>query len=280
MRELSRERRVIFWDAAISLGGILLVALTFRAYQYFRPLQLHGAALLPVAPAEADARISAAKSAVADNPEDIKGWSDLAIGYYQKGPDGYVDGLNALEKAETLGSTDETLFYYAGVMYDALGLPDYAINEFRKFLRYFPDHYESLVRLANVYFRMGRYDEADQLYRQVLKQWPKDPTVWFNFAVVAVKKGKLDEARAALERVHSLAGQLPAGGYFQEGEIARLKGNEDAALSLYAQEYQRNPSDLPSLEAAEAIERHRKNYKEAKVLHKRITDLKHSQSNG
>ena len=50
--------------------------------------------------------------------------------------------INALEKARSLGANSESLFYYAGVMYEALGLPDYAANELSKYLRHHPEDYE------------------------------------------------------------------------------------------------------------------------------------------
>ena len=58
--------------------------------------------------------------------------------------------MNALEKARSLGATSESLFYYAGVMYEALGLPDYAVNELSKYLRHYPDDYDTQMRLANL----------------------------------------------------------------------------------------------------------------------------------
>ncbi len=274
-----RDRRAIVWDALLSLSGVVLVGLTFRLYRYYEPAHSR-ASVVSISPSESNHRISDAKAYLSSHPDDIHAWTELAIGYYQQGPDAYVDGLNALEKARALGSTDESLFFYAGVMYEAVGLPDYAINELKKYLRYYPDHYEALVRLANVYFHTEKFDEADALYQQVIKQWPRDPTIWFNDAVVCIKKGRADDAQKALQHVQELAGKLPVGGLFEEGEVARLKGDDATALAFYTQELQIEPDHVASLEAAERIQRQRKNYKEANELHKRSQFIKHSKTNG
>jgi tetratricopeptide (TPR) repeat protein len=70
---------------------------------------------------------------IADHPETIAAHVDLAIACFEGGTKEYVKGLEYLERARDLGALDERLFYYAGVMYEAQGLFDYAVPEYEKF---------------------------------------------------------------------------------------------------------------------------------------------------
>jgi tetratricopeptide (TPR) repeat protein len=260
------------WDASLVLGGILLAGLTLRTYRSFS------------APAtnlrdnqqsrqEAESTINSAKSYLASNPEDFNAWSRLGIAYYYKGPEFYPDALNALEKARALGATSETLFYYAGIMYEKLGMPDYASNELAKYLRHHPDDYETQVRFANLLAQQKKTDEAYKLYQELTKRWPDDPTLLFNFGVVCKEKGDLDGALACFSKVRTIAKQLPEGGLYQEGEIARLKGSDDQAMALYQQELAAHPQFLPALTALEAAQRRKSLWKEAKETHLKIAAL-------
>src|SRR6266513_4248807 len=70
--------------------------------------------------AEADREISSVKAYLTTHPDDFNAYVALAMDYFQKGPDSYVEAMNALDKARAYGATDEHLFFYAGVMYDTL----------------------------------------------------------------------------------------------------------------------------------------------------------------
>lgn len=267
-------RRAIAWETAIVAGGIVLIWLTYRTYEL--PLSFSAAGHARITASQADRRIEAAKSRLQSQPDDFNAWAQMGIAYFAKGPESYVDGLNAIEKARALGATSDELFYYAGLMYQQLHLPDYAANELAKYLRHHPGDYETQARLANAYFEEKRYDDALTLYKEALAHWSNDPTLWFNYAVVNKEKGQLDEAMAAFEKVRQLAHILPEGGLFQEGEIARLKGMDDQAIQLYQEELTGHPDYLPALEALEAAQRKSGKWKEARATRQRIAAVKNA----
>ena len=253
-------------------GGIFLLALTFRLYRSSQNVRMGIRQTL--SGGEANHQLETAKHELAENPEDLAALTAMALAYYQKGPAFYVDAMNALEKARNLGAVNENLFYYAGVMYDALGVPEYAINEFSKYLRNRPGDYEVCIRLANLYFRQNHFEEAGALYRQAIRQGPRDATAWFNYALIHKEKKNYPEALACLERVRKLAGHLPEGGLFQEGEIYRLQGSDERAIQAYNQELAQNPNYLPALESLEALVRRRGDRARSRDLKKRILALK------
>jgi tetratricopeptide (TPR) repeat protein len=272
-----RKRTPHLWEIGLVAAGVSLSALTLYFYPTFGPSNQAPSALPALSPAESDRHIADLRDRINSNPEDFHLHYSLALAYFQKGPDHYVEALNALEKARSLGHTSEHLFFYAGVMYDALGLPDYAANEFSKYLRHHPKDYETTLRLANVYFRQKRFDQAYALYEVALREWPKDATAWFNYALINKEKGNHDQALAALGEVRDIAGSLPEGGLFQEGEIYKLKGDAAKAEERYQQEIAAHPTYIPALEAIEASAKARGDTKVARELRKRIADLKRQQ---
>ena len=82
--------------------------------------------------------------------------------------------------------------------------------------------------------------------------------------------------RERLKEVEEIAGRLPEGGLFEQGEIYRLMGDEGKALQFYQQELARQPASLPALEATEKMIRS-KDAKQARALRKRIAEVKKQQ---
>jgi tetratricopeptide (TPR) repeat protein len=227
-----------------------------------------------IPPSQAQSIVNSANSYLQSNPEDFNAWSQLAIAYFNLGPASYPDAMNALEKARSLGANSESLYYYAGIMYEALGLPDYAVNELSKFLRHHPEDYETQMHLANLLAQQKKYDEAYKLYQSLAKRNSEDPTLWFNFALVSQGNNDLDGALKCFQKLHQLVKALPEGGLYQEGEVWRLKGSDDQAISFYQQEISLHPSFLPAYVALEAAQRRRGLSKEARETHKKLTALK------
>ncbi len=206
--------------AIIASAAAGLCAITWKQYRSLSAPSTDNV-FEKTSPALAGAQAATLKSHVESNPEDFNAWARLGIAYFHKGPDDYPLGLNALEKARALGAVSEALFYYAGVMYDELGLLDYAINELEKFNRHRPGLFEVQVRLANLYLRRKDLDKAESLYRDLLRRDSKDPTLWFNYAMVQKERSDGPGALASLEKVRQLAGQLPPEGLLQESEIRK-----------------------------------------------------------
>jgi len=195
-------------DVLLATAGILFAALTYHQYRYFGST---------IGPARQDqspgvgtqARIQSLRSYVASNPDDFRAYTDLAIACYQNGAESYIDGLNALDRARRLGATGEQLFYYAGVMYQGVGLADYATSEFEKYLRHFPDDRDTRVRLANLYLQQKRIEESWKMYQDLQAQDSKDPVILFNMAVIAKEKGQLDDAERFVTELKTLSPALP-----------------------------------------------------------------------
>ena len=220
------DRRYRTGDFVLAAAGAALLLLTCREYRSFSAVSgpaesAHTSSLA------AQARIQSNKAYLATHPDDFNAWADLAIACYQKGPDAYAEGLNALDHARKLGATGDSLFWYAGVMFQGLGLTDYAIPELERYLRHYPDHREARARLANLYAQDKRLDEAWAMYQQLREENPKDPAILFNYAMVAKEKGLWHEAADALKALHETGSSVPAEAAALEADVQKHNGGEN-----------------------------------------------------
>ena len=117
--------------------------------------------------------ISQAQLRLKNNPEDLKALVSLGIDYFQQGPHFYPQGINTLEKARSLGALDSRIFYYRGLMYQNLGFYPFALKEYQRYLRNFPDDEDIRQREAKLLFQAGRYNDALAEYQRLSYFSPK-----------------------------------------------------------------------------------------------------------
>jgi tetratricopeptide (TPR) repeat protein len=203
-------------------------------------------------PSARDAARAAAQAALQQDPESIGAWMDLAVVSFESGPDEYVKGLEAAERARELGALDPRVFYYAARMYEAKGLPDYAVADYERYLRHAPDDDDTRLQLANLYARAGGEEKAIIHYRRLLAQRPDDPVLAFNLAVVYRELERWQDGIILLESIVSKGLPLPDGAGRMLGDLHRGMGNDQQALSYYLKEYTRVQND-PDLEKSIAL---------------------------
>jgi tetratricopeptide (TPR) repeat protein len=150
---------------------------------------------------------------------------------YEKGKK-FDEMAKALDAAEKLSKTDderENIHFMRGAMYEKMKRYDQSEAEFRKVLELNPDSAAALnylgytladrnVRLNEalemiqkavekeptnsayldslgwVYYRLGRYEEAEDYLKRSIARFSKDPTVHDHLGDVYLKQGKLKEA--------------------------------------------------------------------------------------
>ncbi|MBL8024128.1 MAG: tetratricopeptide repeat protein [Elusimicrobia bacterium] len=187
-------------------------------------------------PTELQKAKSTALAAIETNPEDMAAHVELAMVSFEGGGDHYVKGLDYLERARDLGVLDERLFYYAGVMYEAQGLPEYAVPEYEKYLRRHPEDLETRLRLANLFYRLEDYDKSIEGYRVVLVHTPNDPLVSFNLAMAYREKKKWGEGLDVLKPFLELGSPLPTGAQRLLGDLYLGAGETQRAWNAYEKE--------------------------------------------
>lgn len=155
-----------------------------------------GAALPP---GKLQSRLEAASEALKADPQDIARLVEYGVLRFQEGRSSYPDAVNALEDARNLGSLDPALFYHLGVMYQDLGLFQFAATEYQRYLRHDPKNREVRLLLAKLYYSDGKLPEAIQEYEELLERHPSEPAVLENLALTLWKSGQTDGAETLLK---------------------------------------------------------------------------------
>lgn len=166
--------------------------------------------------AKAERRLAELQAALAADPEDMRALAEAGRLKYQLGPARYVEAIADLERARGLGLADARTFYYLGSMYQAVGLYDFAAQEYRKFLNNFPKDAEARMLLAKLCYTAGDYPAAVREY-ELLRKGSSDPVLLENLAL-ARWKNKQDYSQT----LSDMRAQGPAGAFladYAEGRI-------------------------------------------------------------
>ncbi|MFP4520826.1 MAG: tetratricopeptide repeat protein [Fibrobacterota bacterium] len=100
---------------------------------------------------------------------------------------------------------DEKIRYKLGNKYLEQGLKDKAFNEFRKVILVFPDHYPSLIKMADIRASQGRHTDAAVFYKKALKSRPDSLYINRQLAKAYAKKGDLENSLKLYRKSRKLA---------------------------------------------------------------------------
>jgi tetratricopeptide (TPR) repeat protein len=116
---------------------------------------------------------------------------------------GYDSCLKRLEAlTESWGRTAEVL-NLMGLCYKHLERPEDAVRVLSEALEKSPEHVDSALNLAQLYFESG-IKRARQLIKNVVDRRPEVASAWFNLGVLALADGEVEEARRAWEKAAEL----------------------------------------------------------------------------
>ena len=167
-------------------------------------------------------------------------------------PDG---GFACLRRALSLSPNMMEILHVAGIASSRVGLYDQAVRFYRKALDLSPGYLFALGNLGTNALALGDLETAEACFRKVMAVLPDHPNYICDQADLLIRKGRIDEAAATLDR----AGAMNLGTYNDalkayRAVLAAARGLRDEALAL-------NPSpDVYALlgmrdEAIEALRR-------------------------
>jgi len=168
--------------------------------------------------ARAERRLAELAKLLADNPEDIKALAESGRLKYQLGQPHYIEAIADLEKARSLGLADARSFYYLGNMYQAVGLYDFAAQEYRKFLNNYPDDAEARLLLSKLCYAAGDYAGAVRGYEKLLADAGPSPVLLENLVLARWKNGQDYSGQLA-----ELRGLGAAGSFLADYADGRIK---------------------------------------------------------
>lgn len=235
------DARILAVVAGLSilfLFGALLLILRDK------PLPRYGTEMLTVA--EVNEKISTAQDRLKENPQDLTALVDLGLLLFQKGKDSYVEAISDLEEARDLGAIDERIFYCLGVMYQEEGLYPYALTEFQRFLRHYPEDKEVRLLAAKLSYRMGLYQDAVSQYERLKFTNPNDALIEENYGLSLWRLKAPERAVVSFEQLRAYGGDSARRAEVYLGEIAIERENYESAAASFARSDPAHP--LPGIE--------------------------------
>ncbi|MCM2304386.1 MAG: tetratricopeptide repeat protein, partial [Elusimicrobia bacterium] len=236
------------WGVALSAGASIIVLFSALAFMLKEKPLPRSRPDLPVRPQVAT-QIQAAQERLKANPQDISALVELGTLKFEKGRDSYVEAISDLEEARDLGALDPRIFYCLGIMYQEEGLFPFALTEYKRFLRHYPEDKEVRMLTAKLYYRMGLFGEAVDEYERLKFQDPSDPLIEENLGL-SLWGGKLvDRAAGSFAQLKAVGGDHARRAEFYLGQIALEAGKFQEAFDHFIAV---GPADLPGLEPQRA----------------------------
>lgn len=130
--------------------------------------------------------------------------------------------------------------------FDITGHPDRALPHGLNAVRLAPDVGSIHSRLADVFFHLGRLDEAIEEYRRALAApMHSAPELWVRsqLGLSLARRNRLDEALTEFTAAIRMAPEKPAA-YFNRGSIEYQRGQFDAAAADFTRSLQIEPNPV------------------------------------
>lgn len=220
--------RTLFWAAVFSIALLFgALWLTLRA----APLPRRNAGF--PAPPRLDARIASAQDRLKADPQDVAALVELGTLLFEKGRNFYIDAIGDLEEARDLGALDARIFYCLGIMYQEEGLYPFALTEYQRFLRLYPEDKEVRLLAAKLDYRMGFFPEAVGEYERLKFMSPADPLVEENLGLSLWGAKLMDRASGSFGQLKAYGGDFGRRAEFYQGQIALEAGKHQEAADHF-----------------------------------------------
>jgi tetratricopeptide (TPR) repeat protein len=150
------------------------------------------------------AAIRGARAAVEAQPDSADAWGRL--GCMLLAHDMHVESMVCFEEAERLDPADASWPYHQGYIL-MLAHPEAAVAPLRRAAEKGSGEIAPRLRLAEVLLGLDRLDEAEPLFRDLLRDYPDNPRAHLGLGLIASRRGQLRESvpdlRAAATSVFS-----------------------------------------------------------------------------
>ncbi len=115
-----------------------------------------------------------------------------------------------------------------------------AAAEHEKALEIDPNLVQVHVNLMIIYGKMGRFEKAEQRYRDIQRLNPNDEESHYNYGVLLAEEGRSQEARKAFERAIEVNPNNPEA-HHNLGYILEQQGREEEAFQHYRKTLENRP---------------------------------------
>lgn len=221
--------------AAYAAGGAVLAlfASLFLAFRG-RPMPRRAGEAGASSARRLESRLAAAQDKLKSDPNDIGALTELGVALFEKGKDSYVEALSALEEARSLGAMDPRIFYCLGVMYQEEGLYPFSLEEYKKYLRHYPEDKEVRMLAGKIYYKLGLFADAVQEFERLKFGSPEDPIIEENLGLALLGAKNPERAKASFEALRGRGGDIGRRADFYLGQLALEAGDFAGAAERLA----------------------------------------------
>lgn len=194
-----------------------------------------------------DASIDKFQDILKARPDYVHAYNGL--GYALLRADRPFEARVAFQKVLESPASDKNTRYFAhinlGLLCEKENDPDRAIREFEKASALLPQNPDAYFNIANVYYNIGLYDEAERKYKKTLELKPGSiPVKHFLMAAqaqMAIQDKQFDKAKSLYEKIMA---DKPAEPIFYNnfGSLLEKMGEYNEALQAYKEATRLDPS--------------------------------------
>lgn len=130
----------------------------------------------------------------------------------------------------------------------------------------------AMNNLAASLFRRGYYQEAEKIYKEIIKFWQTNDGAWTNLGIISQMRGETDKAIEYFNKVLELSPH-DYRSYANLGSIYLLKGDKQKAREFYEQALKFNQNIAGLYANLGIIYVSEKKYKEAAALFRKAVEL-------
>jgi tetratricopeptide (TPR) repeat protein len=143
------------------------------------------------------------------------------------------EAIREHKKAKELDPFEPFHTAFLGMIYFMVGEYDKAIRE-AKLAIAMKNKYLGKTILAKTYITMGRMDEANEIYQQLMNEYPRPKHYYYFLGVDYVLSGKIEEARKILSDMDTKYDTIPnSWGAWQRTEIYTALGDYDNSFEWF-----------------------------------------------
>ncbi len=130
----------------------------------------------------------------------------------------------------------ERLFLDAEKYYVSGKLPA-AADRLKTLLVFRPNHFPSLAMLGDIYYRTGKYKEAEMIFRNQIRKQPDDAMAFNNLGLALAKQGKFKEAIKAETKALDIQPESPSYMLNLSGMYS-VSGDKNASIEYFRKAYE------------------------------------------
>ena len=174
------------------------------------------------------------EKAIEQDPENIDAYTTMA--YLQTLIEDYDEAENYYLEALNIKSNDPNIHNNYGGLLCQMGRYDDGLEEIREAYEnpFYETQYIAYANAGTCYLKMEDYEQAEKMFRKVLRKQPNYAPALYSMADVGVQTGKYRMARAYAQRYHAQA-QATAQSLWLQVQAEKALGAEDYYLKYARQ---------------------------------------------